>query len=293
MKKKYNLTSRDRISRSLRSKLGVTKERMIEKYGLQEGCERWDTYLTKQAETNTFEYKHKKYGWTRDQFDEYNRNRACTLSNFISRHGTELGMSKWEEYKQLQAYAGSSEEYFIKKYGAIIGSKKWATVKQQKILAQNTFIRKYGEIEGLNRWNEYLLKRRQPSSEVACIFFEQLFDRLSTRVNHECFFKPKTVEYFLSNKEGVIFVDFYDKSTNRVIEFYGDYWHANPAIYKAEWLNPTIKIQAQDIHIRDNERARKIIESFKKELLILWERDIRINREQQIERCINFLINGA
>ena len=40
----------------------VTKEKMIKKYGITEGTERWNSYCKKQADSNKFEYKHEKHG---------------------------------------------------------------------------------------------------------------------------------------------------------------------------------------------------------------------------------------
>ena len=39
----------------------VTKEKMIKKYGISEGTEKWNSYCKKQADSNKFEYKHEKY----------------------------------------------------------------------------------------------------------------------------------------------------------------------------------------------------------------------------------------
>jgi hypothetical protein len=120
------------LSEGNRKNLARTIESMIKKYGEIEGRVRWEEYRRKQAETNSFEYKKKKYGWTKEKFDEYNKSRATTKKNMISRYGKEDGTKKWEEYCSRQAYAGTAKEYFVEKYGEVEGTKKYEEVCYNK-----------------------------------------------------------------------------------------------------------------------------------------------------------------
>lgn len=101
-----------------------TKENFIKSYGEEEGTRRWNQYCQKQAKTNTLEYKKEKYGWTEEQFKEYNKSRAVTLENLIERYGKEEGTRKWNEYRERQRYT-CSLTYFIEKYGEEEGTKKF------------------------------------------------------------------------------------------------------------------------------------------------------------------------
>ena len=62
-------------SKEFRSNSAVTLKNCIRKYGEIDGEKKFNDYREKQALTNTFEYKRDKYGWTREQFDEYNKSR--------------------------------------------------------------------------------------------------------------------------------------------------------------------------------------------------------------------------
>lgn len=75
-----------------------TLENFVAKYGEEEGKKRWDSYVNKCSVTNTFEYKQEKYGWTKEQFDEYNKSRAVTLALMIKRYGEEEGRMRYDEY---------------------------------------------------------------------------------------------------------------------------------------------------------------------------------------------------
>ena len=69
------------VDESVQRLMSCTRENMIRRYGEDEGTRRWDLYRHKQAVTNTFEYKQEVYGWTIDQFNEYNKSRGHYGSN--------------------------------------------------------------------------------------------------------------------------------------------------------------------------------------------------------------------
>ena len=110
-----------RLVKEYKDQRVVTLKNMIQKYGKDIGSQKWQSYIKKQAETNTFEYKQKKYGWTKEQFDEYNQSRAVTLKNMIRRYGKEDGQRRWDEYCTQQKTAGISLEYFIETYSIVTG----------------------------------------------------------------------------------------------------------------------------------------------------------------------------
>ena len=96
---------------------GLSIERFITIYGIEEGKKRWDSYCKKQAESNTFEYK-KRNGLieTKEQFDEYNKSRAVTLKNQIKKYGDVEGKKRWDSYCKRQAYTNSKEYFGQEKY---------------------------------------------------------------------------------------------------------------------------------------------------------------------------------
>ena len=74
---------------------------------------------------------------------------------------------------------------------------------------------------------------------------------------------------------------------NKIIEFNGDFWHANPNKYDA------------DDHIRDGMLAKDIWEkdAIKKrvaeaedfEIFVVWENEFRKYPEETIKKCIDFI----
>lgn len=47
-------------------------------------------------------------------------------------------------------------------------------------------------------------------------------------------------EYKIRHESGFYVVDGYDPFTNTVYEFYGDYWHGNPQMFKPEMINQSL-----------------------------------------------------
>ena len=111
------------VDDDLAKRTAVTETNLIQKYGKKKGKQHWVKYKRKQSESNTFEYKAKKHGWTKNEFDEFNKKRSTTLRNMIERHGKDIGIEMWNEYVERQRYT-TTIEYFIEKHG-IDAENKW------------------------------------------------------------------------------------------------------------------------------------------------------------------------
>lgn len=84
----------------------------------------------------------------------------------------------------------------------------------------------------------------------------------------------------------MIFPDF--KYNNYIIEFYGDLWHMNPKIVEAHTKHPFNKLEAAEIRKRDKIREN-IIKRKGFKILIIWENDLKLNRNVELNKCISFL----
>ena len=79
------------------------------------GEQRYEECCKRQAYTNTYEYKRATYGWTREQFNDYNAKRRSSKDTFVQRYGYQEGIKKWDDYCAHQARAGVTREWFIEK----------------------------------------------------------------------------------------------------------------------------------------------------------------------------------
>ena len=149
------------------------------RYGEQKGLAKYVKYTQRQAYTCSKEYMMNEKGMTEKEWNEFNANRASTKKNFIKRYGKELGCKKWNEYCELESYAGCKLEYFIERYGEEEGTKLYKELNEKKSHTLNYYIEKYGEVEGRNRYEEYYLNhRRKQYSVISQIMFNRIQEQI-------------------------------------------------------------------------------------------------------------------
>jgi hypothetical protein len=234
----------------------IRLETMIEKYGDIDGTEKWNNYCEKQSITNTYTYKKDKYGWTEEQFDEYNKSRSVTIDNCIKKHGEIDGLKIWNDYIDKQRYS-CSLDYFIEKYGEDIGHEKF----------------------------EKFSKNRQSFSgysNISQVLFESLKNKINK--NYTYFHAECNNEYSI----GPYYLDFFIEELNLAIEFYGDVWHANPLIYKdIDRPNPFNKTLTSSMIWEKDDKRIKFIKTKIKDVFIVWEKDLH---EKGLENIVEELL---
>jgi hypothetical protein len=277
------------------SKRCNTLKNMILKYGDIDGKRRFEQYKEKQSKSNTFEYKKEKHGWNRKQFDEFNKSRAVTLDNLIKKHGEVKGRHLYKEYCDKQSFNGNKLEYFVKKLGPEDGVRKYNEIN---VLKSHTFesylLRNNGNIEQANiQYNDYLSKCRCGHSRMANEFFNSLYEMVKTFGYKQVYYNDLNQEWVLRKKKGkAIFLDFFIKDIGKVVEFYGDFCHANPKIYTGETMNfpgnPNKIIS--EIHQSDKDRIDTIMRvPYIRDVKIVWESEYVENPMKIIEDCKEFL----
>lgn len=270
-----------------KNKLSVpTLENCIRKYGEEKGREVFEEYKRKQAYTNSFEYKKEKYGWTKEQYDEYNKSRSVTLENLIKRHGEEEGTEIWKHYCERQSET-SSTEYIRDKFGEY----ECETINLLKSGKLEGFIRKYGETEGKKRFNNFIdavnnsfedTNKYHQSKRGVC-FFNKIVKRLSELGYNFTYYYGDNEMRKYSHIDSVLYsLDFFILELNICIEFNGDYWHANPEIYDKKWIHPIKKVSAEEIWKYDANRNKTLKEEFSIDVINVWEKSIYIDKKEDI-----------
>jgi hypothetical protein len=84
-------------------------------------------------------------------------------------------------------------------------------------------------------------------------------------------FRHKSI--IMDNKKYM--VDAYDPNTNTIYEFYGDFWHGNPQIYKYDEINIRNKKTFGFLYQKTIEREKIFINNNYK-LITMWESDFKI-----------------
>ena len=285
-----------------------TLESKIMRYGIEEGTRRWNEYRKRQAYTCSKEYMMNEKGMTKDEWKAYNANRASTKENFIKRYGIEEGIRRWDSYCAHESYAGSSLMWFINKLGKEAGTAEYARVCSEKTnlksyskISQKLFKEiddALGDFALTSRWEtknyEYEIRVPSENKYISMIPTNVLSSALSSygfdlqpiiydiledknKANQLAFMKFRP-DYFLNGK---------------IIEFNGDFWHANPKIYNE---NDQLSMFGHEHNIAKNiwKRDAERIERFKLcgfKVHIVWESDYASDPEHVLEECVKFLKN--
>lgn len=212
----------------------ITSAGMADKFGEEHGASRWEKYTELQAETNTYEYKSRKFGMSDEDFSSYNASRASTLENFIMRYGEEIGRQKWESYRERQRYT-VTEEYFIETYGPEEGPKKFKKFVNSRVYAKKT------------------------QSKIELAVFKELSTVLPGISQSIRLYNPYYGPY-----------DFGSLERKKLIEFYGSYWHADPLMYEPKHFFKQKNMTASLIWSRDSAK-RTYAEDRGFSVYVIWE----------------------
>ena len=241
------------ICDKLRASNGVTKDKLISLWGEKLGIIKWQEYCHKQSSSNTFQYKKKKYGWDKAQFDLYNSSRAVTLKNCIDRHGEDEGLRVWNSYTERQKFT-CSLEYFQEQYGIDKGTvkfydwrKKWAHSDGRNVSKKETLL-----VEEL--------QKQFPAIQRAISISK---DR---KYNFDC---------------GV---------GNKLIDFQGTFWHMDPRIYTENSFNSKTGKTAKEHWYKDREKYA-LAKSLGYDVYYVWELDWDADQTKIIEDVIKWLRN--
>lgn len=267
----------------------ASKESFILRYGEEQGNRRYEEYVKFHSDKNKYEYKRDKSGWSKEQFDEFNRSRAVTLELCIKKHGQELGKKIFAEYCRKQEYAGCALEYFMEKYGEEKGIEVYSEVNRQKAISKKNMIAKYGEEEGTARYNHWKELMKENINNIHCLPWskvsQKLFDEILTYIPSSQYYKVQYAtlgngESCIRGRNGYMFPDFiYDNK--KIIEFNGDYWHKNPLFYPESE-------ETRLVWNRDSERKAEL-ERLGYEVLVVWEHDFRDNKGAVVQKCLEFI----
>jgi len=163
-------------------------------------------------------------------------------------------------------------------YGEEEGTKKWRARNDKW---QNTLKSKpISEILEINSKKASFISGRSYST-----ISKQLFEVIEKDVSDILYgVNEKTIRL-----QNGMFVrpDCLQKESKKIIEFFGDYWHGNPAKYNENDLVAKGRV-AKDVWKADNLRISGLKEKGYK-VKVVWESDYHVNKEQVINECVEFL----
>jgi hypothetical protein len=170
-----------------------------------------------------------------------------------------------EDIKQINKKRGRNTLQLIDKFGMI----KAYDILKKRGTVKNTFPRR--------------------CSKISICFFDKL--RIELNEDFKLLYGVNDEKWIRLNKNKGTFVDLIVDNTNKIIEFNGDFFHANPIKYNK---NDIIKIaencqfKAKDIWEKDFIKNETLKEKGY-DVLTIWENDVIKNCNQELNKCIEFI----
>jgi very-short-patch-repair endonuclease len=119
---------------------------------------------------------------------------------------------------------------------------------------------------------EFCKKMKSKTNQTWSKISQELFVRLDEQLTGTTYYQSKNYEYNIDNYR----VDFYHKDSKTVVEFYGDFFHRNPAIFEATFN--VMGYASEQKWKSDSVRIEEILMSaLVNRVIIVWEYDFRID----------------
>lgn len=241
----------------------------IKKYGEEEGVKRWTEMRVKNVNNCTKQALIEKYGEEEAEIIAKRRWNNTSLESFISRLGEEEGKKQYSLYieKMKNVY---NLPFLIQTHGEEEGLKLYKKRTKNKVVATNKY------------------------SKISKKLFDKICDIMNIKNGEIAFYAEKEKFIVLSDEEikilhqRILFPDFL--YNNKIIEFYGNIWHANPNIYEDYDYPHPFKKDVTSIEIRnqDNNRLR-VLQQKGYKVLVIWESEYKQDFNKVLKKCVNFL----
>lgn len=254
---------------------------------MEEGEKRWNLYCEKQRYKNTFEAKKEKFGWSKEEFDKFNKSRAVTLENLTAKHGQKIGLDKWKKYCDRQAYTNSID-YFIEKYGEE-GHELWLSYNQEKAKSYDIAwtMKKYNTDEN---GAAKIISKRHKTPKYFSKSEKEFVDLLEEKLGESLRYTINTRQFCIWNKyiNSSCFYDITCTTRNKIIEFHKDYWHCNPEIYHQNYSHRHSNKLAKEIWNRDYLKKKSALDrGF--QIKVVWWSEFKKNKSKVIEECAKWM----
>ena len=220
----------------------------------------------------------------KDQIRDY-RSKNPVLTCWQLEYWTNKGFSEDESKKIISERASRKLSFFITKYGTEDGTIKYNQMIEKRKFSYSLegFIFKYGEELGTEKYHAVINSKLISCGAISKIS-KKLFDRFYDYVI------SKNIKITLIREHPLSYyqVDCYIPEYNCIIEFYGDYWHANKELnmifIDEETTNKKIYLDGERIdHLIKHDDVKKII--------IVWEWVFRkCDENVYFSEILNFIL---
>lgn len=251
----------------------VSIKKFIERYGESEGNKKYKEFTQKISNIN----KGRIGNMVGKRHSTAVKNKISESVKNSEYHKKLIGIHLSAEKKEKisQGCKGIfTIEWFIKKYGKEIGEEKYK--KRATIVSKKSYFKIYNREKNKNNYSKVSQKlfwkvyNSIPDLKNEKVYFAELNHEYSCGISHCCF-------------------DFVSTNRNKVIEFNGDKFHANPNIFKETDIpNPYLNLSSKDIWELDRLKIEKAVSKGYK-VLVIWEEEYKKDINGVIDKCTNFL----
>jgi len=262
-------------------------------------------HKTKSQTTRLSYWLNKGYDFEDAKIKLKERQTTFTLEKCISKYGEEIGKIKYQERQdkwqktlnenndkdELDKKRGLNKEQFIEKHGIEKYNKNIESIRYGN--TKEALIEKFGETFYIDRINKIKTAKRNSGFNKYSKISMELFIEIEKYLIEKCYYgKNEKVVQFYDNdgKYFCFYVDF--MCGDKIIEFYGNYYHGNPEFYNKDIIigSKYKHYTVEDIWKRDSERI-KLIEEKGYQVLIVWENDYKKSKEKIKNKCIEWIKN--
>jgi hypothetical protein len=200
--------------------------------------------------------------------------------------------SKYPTKKEYYLERGFTEEEAIEKISEIqnrfslekciekFGNEQGSLIFQNRQIKWQNSLKENGNIKG-------------GYSKISQVLFRELVESCyENRELKNVFFWTKNGEFSIKYDKSIFLYDFVDIKRKKIIEYNGDQYHANPAIYEEHDtphpFHKTHNWTSKKIWSRDKLKI-DLAENNGFSVLVIWDSEYRKNPQQTIEKCIKFI----
>ena len=251
----------------------------------------------------------KKHTEFREKISTHVKNNPVNRSNYIMTDETKLKISNSRKKYNLDKKLKLGDVILDKKsivelqYNSTYGEGAYNSLKDRMrgVFTLRWFIAKYGEIQGnikyaercenikkTTHFNQYNKINKSNASKISQNIFWELYNDKNLNLDlNKVYFHELNHEHACGTGRNF---DFVVLDKNKIIEFNGDKFHANPMIYSPDDTpNPFIKnLKSSQIWADDFDKISKV-KNLGYDVLIIWESEFKNNKEHTLQRCRDFL----
>lgn len=258
---------------------------------LQVTCQK-KKYMSAGENNPAYQHNGKYSPWSKNFVHGYNEERHMAAkanhSRWVNEHliQNQFNIAYWlaqtngnkeEASKLFKKSQTRSLEWFVEKYGEIDGKKRYLAKTEKWIKTMNS--KSSDELAIINSKKMSVTGKTQSRAEKE--LFEVLNKHIPMLTKQKSIYRDNDIYKKLFYIYDICF-------ENKIIEFNGDFWHANPKIYDSLFVNPYSKKTQHEIMLKDADKQQTAIENGYA-VLTIWENEYHANKQETINKCLHFL----